>query len=83
MQLNTLVARGRVIATGRMLAGLDQEQLAAEAGLAPATVLKIENGRHGVHATTLSAVQDVLERLGVDVTQNGRTGHHAVGTSYA
>ena len=38
MQLNPRVARGRVMAAGRMLAGLDQEQLAAEAGLAPSTV---------------------------------------------
>ena len=37
MQLNPLVARGRVIAAARMLAGLDQEPLATEAGLAPST----------------------------------------------
>ncbi len=83
MQLNPLVARGRVIAAGRMLAGLDQERLAAEAGLSPSTVSKIEQGRRGVRMATLRAVQDALERLGVDVAQNGRTGHHAVGTSYA
>ena len=41
MQLNPLVARGRVIAAARMLAGLDQEQLATEAGLAPSTVALI------------------------------------------
>ena len=83
MQLNPLVARGRVIAAARMLAGLDQEQLATEAGLAPSTVSKIEKGRRDVRAATLRAVQDALERLGVDLTQNQRTGHHAVGTSYA
>ncbi len=44
MQLHPLVARGRVVAAGRMLAGLDQEQLAAEAGLSPSTVSKIELG---------------------------------------
>ena len=66
-----------------LLTGLNQEQLAAEAGLAPSTVSKTENGRHGVRATTLRAVQDALDGLGIDVTQNGRTGHHAVGTSYA
>ena len=64
-------------------AGIGQEQLAAEAGLTPSTPSKIENGRHSVRSTTLQAVQDALERLAVDVTQNGRTGHHAVGTSYA
>ena len=83
MQLSPLVARGRVIAAARMLAGLDQFQLAAEAGLSPSTISKVEQGRKNVRQDTLRAVSQALERLGVDVTQNGRTGHHAVGTSYA
>lgn len=83
MQLNPLVARGRVIAAARMLAGLDQEQLATEAGLAPSTVSKIEKGRHNVREATLRAVQHAVERQGIDLAQNDRTGHHAVGTSYA
>ncbi|MBD0273950.1 MAG: helix-turn-helix transcriptional regulator, partial [Acetobacteraceae bacterium] len=45
MQLSPLVARGRVIAAARMLAGLDQLQLAAAAGLSPSTISKIEQGR--------------------------------------
>lgn len=83
MQLSPLVARGRVIAAARMLAGLDQFQLAAAAGLSPSTISKIEGGRNNVRPATLRAVGQALEQLGVDVTQNGRTGHHAVGTSYA
>jgi transcriptional regulator with XRE-family HTH domain len=83
MQLSPLVARGRVVAAGRMLAGLDQVQLAAEAGLSPSTISKIEQGRRNVRQATFRAVGEALERLGVDLTQNGRTGHHAVGTSYA
>ena len=83
MQLDPIVARGRVIAAGRMLTGLDQEQLAAEAGLSASTVSKIEIGKRNVRSDTLRAVVQALDRLGVDVTQNGRTGHHAVGTSYA
>lgn len=83
MQLNPLVAQGRVVAAARMLAGLDQEQLATEAGLSASTVSKIEQGRRNVRKETLRAVQQALERSGVDLTQNGRTGHHAVGTSYA
>ena len=83
MQMSSLVARGRVIAAARMLAGLDQHQLAAAAGLSPSTISKIEQGRKNVRQETLRAVGEALERLGVDVTQNGRTGHHAVGTSYA
>ena len=82
MQLDPIVAQGRVMAAGRMLAGLDQEQLAVEAGLSPSTVSKIELGKRNVRPITLRAVMQALDRLGVDVTQNGRTGHHAVGTSY-
>lgn len=82
MRLDPIIARGRVVAAGRMLAGLDQEQLAVEAGLSPSTVSKIELGKRNVRPGTLRAVVQALDRLGVDVTQNGRTGHHAVGTSY-
>ncbi len=83
MQLDPIVAQGRVMAAGRMLAGLDQEQLAVAAGLSPSTVSKIELGKRNVRPVTLRAVMQALDRLGVDVTQNGRTGHHAVGTSYS
>ncbi len=83
MQLSPLVARGRVVAAARMLAGLDQLQLAAAAGLSPSTISKIEQGRKNVRQDTFRSVCQALEQLGVDLTQNGRTGHHAVGTSYA
>ena len=83
MQLDPIIARGRVMAAGRMLTGLDQEQLATEARLSASTVSKIELGKRNVRPDTLRAVVQALDRLGVDVTQNGRTGHHAVGTSYA
>ena len=83
MQLSPLVARGRVVAAARMLAGLDQHQLAAAAGLSPSTISKLEQGRKNVRQDTFRAVMEALERLDVDLTQNTRTGHHAVGTSYA
>ena len=83
MQLSTLVARGRVVAAARMLAGLDQHQLAAPSGLSPSTISKVEQGRKNVRQDTLRAVARALEGLGIDLTQNNRTGHHAVGTSYA
>ena len=83
MLLDPIIARGRVMAAGRMLTGLDQEQLAAEARVSASTVSKIELGKRNVRPDTLRAVVSALDRLGVDVTQNGRTGHHAAGTSYA
>jgi ribosome-binding protein aMBF1 (putative translation factor) len=82
MQLDPMVARGRVVAAGRMLAGVDQDKLAAEAGLSPSTISKIELGRRSVREDTLTRVLDALSRFGVDVTRNSRTGHHAVGTSF-
>ena len=83
MQLDPLIARGRSVAAGRMLAGVDQEQLAVEAGLSASTVSKIELGRRKVRPETLHAVIQALDRLGIDVIQNSRTGHHGAATSYA
>jgi transcriptional regulator with XRE-family HTH domain len=51
MRMSPLVARGRVIAAARMLAGLDQHQLAAAAGLSASTISKIEQGRKNVRRT--------------------------------
>ena len=82
MTLNALTARGRVIAAGRMLAGLDQAGLAAAAGLSPSTVSNVERGRLNVRDETLDAIKHALHRMGVDITQNSRTGLHAAGTSY-
>ena len=82
MELSPLVARGRVVAAARMLAGLDQHQLAAAAGLSPSSISKIEQGRKNVRQETLRAVNRALEGLGVDLTQNSQTGLHAAGTSY-
>ena len=45
MQLDPLIARGRSVAAGRMLAGVDQEHLAVEAGVSASTISKIELGR--------------------------------------
>ncbi len=83
MEMNPRVARGRVVAAGRMLAGLDQAELAAAAGLSASTVSKVERGKADVREATLEAVRHALERLGVDLTRNDRTGLHAAATSYA
>ncbi len=42
-----------------------------------------ELGHRPVRAQTYRAVLQALDRLGVDVAQNGWTGHHSAGTSYA
>ena len=60
-----------------------QAGLAAAAGLSASTVSNVERGRLNVRDETLDAIKQALMRVGVDVTQNSRTGLHAVGTSYA
>lgn len=82
MTLNPFTARGRVIAAGRMLAGLDQAGLAVAAGLSPSTVSNVERGELNVRESTLDAIKQALTRMGVDLTQNGQTGLHSAGTSY-
>ena len=69
-----------MVQSDQRAAGLDhQMQLVVGAGLSPSTVPKIEQGRRNVSTKMLWPVTDALERLGVDVTQNGRTRSHAVG----
>ena len=83
MRINPNVAQGRVVAAARMLAGLDQAQLAAVAGLSASTISNVERGRPGIRAETLRAVRQALETLGIDLAHNRGTGHHAAATSYA
>ena len=64
MQMSPLVARGRVIAAARMLAGLDQHQLAAAAGLSTSTISKVEQGRKNVRQDTLRAVSYEIRLIG-------------------
>ncbi len=73
MELDATSVRGRLYAAGRMLAGLDQAELATEAGLAPATISNVEAGRNA-HEDTIKAVRKALRHSGVTVSidrQNG------------
>ena len=83
MRISPQLAQGRVVAAARMLAGLDQAQLAAAAGVSASTVSNVERGKPGVRAETLRAVRQALEASGIDLAHNRGTGHHSAGTSYA
>jgi transcriptional regulator with XRE-family HTH domain len=66
-------AYGRMIAAGRMLAGLDQSQLAAIAGVSPATVSNVERG-HDARDDTRRAIRKALRKSGVMVSWDTANG---------
>ena len=59
-------AYGRYIQAARTLAGLDQNELGALAGVSGSTISNIENGRNST-ATTRRAVRSALQRKGVNL----------------
>lgn len=67
-------AMGRVVAAGRMLAGLDQAALATAAGVSAATVSNVERG-NDARPTTLSAIRRALRHAGVNVCFSANNGH--------
>lgn len=59
-------AYGRYIQAARVLAGLDQNQLGALAGVSASTISNIENGRNAT-PTTRKAVRSALQKKGVNL----------------
>jgi len=82
LSLTNAEARGRTYAAARMLAGLDQAALAAEAGVSAATVSNVERGREG-RPTTLKAIRKALTRQGVLVGFSPSNGLASVSISFA
>jgi transcriptional regulator with XRE-family HTH domain len=65
---------GRQIHAGRVLAGLDQRQLAKAAGIDPTTVGRMENSGPDTargFARNVELVLKALERHGVEITEDG------------
>jgi transcriptional regulator with XRE-family HTH domain len=58
-------ARGRLVAAARILAGLDQNDLGALAGVSGSTISNLENG-HKTMRSTLVAVDRALKGKGVN-----------------
>ena len=56
----------------RTLKGLEQTALAEEAGISDRTLIDFERGERMPHPTTLRAIVDALDRLGVElIPENG------------
>ncbi len=72
--LSSVEALGRAIAAGRMLAGLDQAELATKAGLSAATVSNVERGNDALH-DTIKAIRRALRKSGVTVCFEASNGH--------
>jgi len=75
MLLNAGQANARMIAAGRMLAGLDQRGLAHASEVSASTISNIETGKTKARHEHLTAIQKALRTNGVtltDDTDNGR-----------
>jgi transcriptional regulator with XRE-family HTH domain len=59
----------RLVAPARLLAGLTQRSLAAEAGVNAITLARIETGSASPHASTLKKLRAALEARGVQFLQ--------------
>lgn len=73
MEIDGATAQGRVVAAGRMLAGLDQAGLADAAKLSASTISNVEHGSDA-REDTIRAIRKALRRSGVTFTidrQNG------------
>jgi len=75
MELDNEQARGRMLAAGRMLVGLDQGELAEKAGVSSSTVSNIERGRIVARPDTIKAIRKVLRNRGVSFTFDPANGH--------
>lgn len=65
--LSSNPAEGRMIASGRMLAGLDQAALAASAGVSASTISNVERGSDA-RAETVRLIRRALRRHGVTLS---------------
>ncbi len=58
----------------RTLIGIDQAELAKEAGVNERTITDFERGERSPHKATLKAIADALERRGVGIIQENGGG---------
>ncbi len=67
MEIASATVLGRMIAAGRMLAGLDQAALADAAGVSASTISNVERGSDA-REDTIKSIRKALRRTGVTVT---------------
>jgi transcriptional regulator with XRE-family HTH domain len=74
-------AIGRSYAAARMLAGLDQAQLAKKADISASTVSNLERGNEA-REETIASIRKALRRSGVKVTIDAQFGLISVDAIY-
>ncbi|UCI05239.1 helix-turn-helix domain-containing protein [Mesorhizobium sp. B1-1-8] len=82
LNLSNSEALGRTYAAARMLAGLDQANLAERAGVSAGTVSNVERGRDS-KADTIKAIRRALVGEGVLVAFSRNNGLASVTISFA
>lgn len=82
LNLSNTQALGRTYAAARMMAGLDQGALAAQAGLSPGTISNVERGRDS-RPDTLKAIRIALNREGVLIAFSRNNGLATVSIAFA
>ncbi len=79
--ISPVEALGRAIAAGRMLAGLDQGQLATIANLSGATVSNVERG-NDARPDTVKAIRKALRQSGVTICFEASNGHASASITF-
>jgi DNA-binding XRE family transcriptional regulator len=82
LNLSNSEALGRTYAAARMMAGLDQAELANAAGLSAGTISNVERGRDS-KPDTLRSIRRALSREGVLVGFSRNNGLASVSISFA
>ena len=79
--INRSIAIGRLIASGRMMAGLDQSELAALAKCSPSTVSNVERGLDA-RADTIKSLRLALKKLGVATNHDSSNQYLSIFLTY-
>ena len=82
LSLSNSVALGRTYAAARMMAGMDQAELAENSGLSAGTISNVERGRDS-KSITLRAIKRTLSANGVLVAFSRNNGLATVTISFA
>jgi transcriptional regulator with XRE-family HTH domain len=82
MLLNAEQSNARMIAAGRMLAGLDQRGLAHASKVSASTISNIETGKTKASRDHLIAIQEALRMNGVTLTNDTDNGRILLSITY-
>ena len=76
MSTSKVRAGGDILRAARHFLNLDQDTLAAAAGVARPTISALERGASDTHESTRSAIQTALENRGICFTNGGKPGFY-------